>query len=98
MMAKWSFEARVAELEQIQEQRSTVLEKAAIILGINLKDTIERSTNELVYNSNPRSQRFKEQWILRWLLKTAGITDSKTKTAASDLQQRYGMHRVELKR
>lgn len=89
-MVQISFEARMADLEQLQGPPDLILEEAAKIIGIDLTETIHQSSHIPLYNTKPVTQGFKEQWILRWLLKKIGVSDSKPKNANSDSQQRCG--------
>jgi hypothetical protein len=93
-MAKMSFEARMADLERMQGPAEVALEEAAKILGIDLEKSIQRSSVEPLYKTTLTSQGYKEQWVLRWLLKKLklGVPDAKSKIAAGESQTRYGWH------
>ena len=85
----------MADLEKLQGPPEVILEEAAKILGLNLERTSARCSAEFVYKDTPRSHGFKEQWVLRWLLKKLGVSDSKSKTGpeqARDSRRRYGIH------
>jgi hypothetical protein len=78
----------MADLDRMQGSPTVVLQEAAAVLRLNLKDAIQRSSTEALYRSSPRPQDFKEQWMLRWLLKRLGVADSKTKNVKEALQRR----------
>ncbi|KIW93673.1 uncharacterized protein Z519_06278 [Cladophialophora bantiana CBS 173.52] len=74
-MAKKSFEARMADLEKAQGVPEKIVEEAASILGLDLEATIARCAIEPLYKASSDSHGFKEQWVLRWLLKKLAVTD-----------------------
>jgi hypothetical protein len=86
-MAKATFEASMAALEQLQAPPAEILEEAAKILNIDLGHTLRRSSTEILFQGRPRSQGFKEQWVLRWLLKKLNASDSKVNHPAADQSQ-----------
>ena len=87
----------MANLEQLQAPSAVILEDAAKILSIDLGGPVRKSMTELLYQRSSRSQGFKEQWMLRWLLKKLGVSDSKSKASASDLHERCGPTEIALK-
>ena len=89
-MSQMSFETRLAALERMQGPPDAVLEEAAKIVGIDLGRTIHQSFLKPLYTTEVGAQGFKEQWILRWLLKRLGVSDSKSKSAGGDPQPRCG--------
>ncbi|KAH0848740.1 hypothetical protein AYO21_07838 [Fonsecaea monophora] len=74
-MAKESFEAQMAGLEKAQGQPEKILEEAASILGLDLEATIAQGATDPIFEASPASHGFKEQWVLRWLLKRLGALD-----------------------
>ncbi|OAP55498.1 hypothetical protein AYL99_10471 [Fonsecaea erecta] len=74
-MAKDSFEARMAGLEKAKGPPEKILEEAARILELDLETTLTRCATEPLYIAFPKSHGFKEQWVLRWLLKKLGALD-----------------------
>ncbi|OQU99779.1 hypothetical protein CLAIMM_05362 [Cladophialophora immunda] len=74
-MARESFEARMAGLEKAKGPPEKILDEAASILELNLETTIARCATDPLYKTSPHSHGFKEQWVLRWLLKKLGVED-----------------------
>lgn len=68
-MAKSTFEAGILDLEKTDAIPILVLEKAAKLIGIDLEQAIQQSPQEVRYKRESGSYGFKEQWLLRWLLK-----------------------------
>jgi hypothetical protein len=68
-MAKSSFEAGIADLEKTNATPVLQIEKAARLIGIDLAQIIQQSPHEVRYKYESGSCGFKEQWLLRWLLK-----------------------------
>ncbi|KAJ9603085.1 hypothetical protein H2200_012380 [Cladophialophora chaetospira] len=88
-MAHMSFEARMADLERLQGPPDAVLDEAAKIIGIDLEKTIHLSFARPLYKTNLGLHGYKEQWILRWLLKKLGVSDSKSKGVNGKSQQSF---------
>ncbi|KAK4942164.1 hypothetical protein LTR10_018056 [Elasticomyces elasticus] len=86
-MAEKSFEAAIADLERADGPPETLLEAAAKTLRLNLEETIERASLEVRFQTSPQSYGFKEQWLLRWLLKKL--------TTAPTAQAKDGGHSIE---
>ncbi|KIV84057.1 hypothetical protein PV11_06031 [Exophiala sideris] len=86
-MAEKSFEAAIADLERADGPPETLLEAAAKTLRLNLEETIERASLEVRFQTSPQSYGFKEQWLLRWLLKKL--------TSAPTAQAKDGGHNIE---
>ncbi|ETI20067.1 hypothetical protein G647_08101 [Cladophialophora carrionii CBS 160.54] len=86
-----SFEASMADLERMQGPAEVVLDEAAKILGIDLEQTIQRSFVGPFSKTTFGSQGFKEQWVLRWLLRKLklGVPDSKSNGAAEEAQRSF---------
>ncbi|EXJ77138.1 hypothetical protein A1O3_10296 [Capronia epimyces CBS 606.96] len=82
-MAKRSFEAAIADLEQTNGSAEEVLLAAADILGLRLQENIDASSTDVKFKTSSHSPGFKEQWLLRWLLKNLNASDSKGKTSAT---------------
>src|ERR1700742_5092390 len=95
-MAKMSFEARMADLERLQGPPDAVLEEAASTLGIDLEKSIRLSFVAPLYKPAISSQGFREQWVLRWLLKKLGVSDSKSKGPAGASRRRCGIRSPKL--
>lgn len=75
---KKSFEAKIAELETTKGPPKVVLGAAATILGVDLEEDIARSRVQSRYKCSSDSYGFKEQWLLRWLLKTLNASSPKS--------------------
>ncbi|KAI1613154.1 Urb2/Npa2 family-domain-containing protein [Exophiala viscosa] len=87
-MSQKSFEAAIADLERADGPPETVLEAAAKTLRLNLEETIERSSLEVRFRSTPQSYGFKEQWLLRWLLKKLGsASTTQAKNDGQDIER-----------
>ncbi|KIX05514.1 uncharacterized protein Z518_06386 [Rhinocladiella mackenziei CBS 650.93] len=78
-MAKKSFEAAIADLERTNGPPTADLETAAKILGINLEENVQHCSVDVKFKALPVSNGFKEQWLLRWLLRKLNVSDSKTR-------------------
>lgn len=76
-MAKPSFEAGIADLERSNAAPGLQLEKAAGLIGIDLEQDIQQSSRGVRYKHETTSCGFKEQWLLRWLLKKMSLPPSK---------------------
>jgi hypothetical protein len=72
-----TFEVGITDLEKTDAIPVLLVEKAANLLGINLEQNIQKSTHVVRYKSEPGSHGFKEQWLLRWLLKKLTFPASK---------------------
>lgn len=81
VMEQQPFEAAIADLERTKGPAEDVLAKAANILGINLQENIDVSSTEVRFKSPSQSPGFKEQWLLRWLLKNLNASGSKDRTS-----------------
>ena len=84
----------MANLEKMQGPPAALLEAAAQILGLNLVNLTSACSHETIYKKAPRSHGFKEQWVLRWLLRTLGVSDAKSKNEGEKLhnvQRAYGL-------
>ena len=68
-MSKGSFEAAIADLERTTGPSEVLSEAAAKCLGIDLEGYIGRSSVEVLSRTALTNSGFKEQWVLRWLLK-----------------------------
>ena len=78
-MEKTSSEAAIARLEKADGSPESVSNEAAKIVAVDLEQNIERCNIEVRYKSSPHPHGFKEQWLLRWLLKKLTTSDSKGK-------------------
>ncbi|KAK5063036.1 hypothetical protein LTR84_005112 [Exophiala bonariae] len=72
-----TFEVGITDLEKTDATPVLLVEKAANLLGINLEQNIQKSSHVVRYKSEPGSHGFKEQWLLRWLLKKLTFPASK---------------------
>ena len=89
-MVRTSFEAAIDRLERANGGPDSVSNEAARIVGADLEENIERCNVEVRYRSSPLSHGFKEQWLLRWLLKKLTISDFKASgKTLEDLGSRY---------
>ncbi|OAL20250.1 hypothetical protein AYO22_08962 [Fonsecaea multimorphosa] len=75
----------MAGLEKAKAPPEQILEEAASILGLHLEATIARCSTDSLYTAFPNSHGFKEQWVLRWLLKKLGALEK-----SSDRQRKVG--------
>lgn len=88
IMAGKSFEAAIADLEKADGRPEELLEAAAKTLGLNLQKTIERSSLEVRFRSTPQSYGFKEQWLLRWLIKKlTSAANAQAKDAGENIER-----------
>lgn len=76
-MAKSTFEAGILDLEKTDAKPILVIEKAAKLIGIDLEQNIQQSAQEVRYKREGGSYGFKEQWLLRWLLKKLSLPATK---------------------
>lgn len=76
-MVKSTFEEGIVDLEKTDAKPVLLVERAANLLAFNLRQNIERDAHVVRYKSEPRSHGFKEQWLLRWLLKRLNFPPSK---------------------
>ncbi|EXJ57840.1 uncharacterized protein A1O5_12398 [Cladophialophora psammophila CBS 110553] len=65
----------MADLEKAQGVPEKILEEAASVLGLDLEATIARCALEPLYKASSETHGFKEQWVLRWLLKKLAVAD-----------------------
>jgi hypothetical protein len=88
------FEANMAKLESLQGSNRDILEAAAKILGYNLAATTAQCETDNLFAKRPQSHGFKEQWVLRWLLKRLGTTPEPKSAVSGDRldgdSDRYG--------
>jgi hypothetical protein len=92
-MSVTSFEAKMAELESLQGSTSDILEAAARILGYDLARTTAQCQTHNFLAQRPQSHGFKEQWVLRWLLKRLGTPEPKSAVSGERLDgdgDKYG--------
>ncbi|KAJ9630055.1 hypothetical protein H2204_008710 [Knufia peltigerae] len=68
-MSKPNFESAIAGLEKSTGPPESALATAASTLSIDLEDSIAASSERPLLRNASGSTGFKEQWILRWLLK-----------------------------
>ena len=68
-MSKGPFEVAIADLEKSNQQPDILLNKAAKLINVNLQRHISSCADNVLYQSDAVSAGFKEQWLLRWLLK-----------------------------
>ncbi|KAL2436212.1 hypothetical protein ABEF95_005633 [Exophiala dermatitidis] len=76
-MAPQSFEAAIAGLDRASGPPEKILQQAAQILGFDLAENLTTSSKEVRFKTTARSPGFKEQWLLRWLLKNLNASDPK---------------------
>ncbi|KIV97171.1 hypothetical protein PV10_00953 [Exophiala mesophila] len=68
-MSKGPFEVAIADLEKSNQQPDLLLNKAAKLINVNLQRHVSSCTANVLYQTDAVSAGFKEQWLLRWLLK-----------------------------
>ncbi|EHY53606.1 hypothetical protein ABEF92_004908 [Exophiala dermatitidis] len=83
-MAPQSFEATIAGLDRASGPPEKILQQAAQILGLDLADNLTTSSKEVRFKTTARSPGFKEQWLLRWLLKNLNASDAKGEGSKSE--------------
>lgn len=76
-MEKLSFEAGIADLEKADATPVLQIANAARLIGVDLEQNIEQSSHAVRYKCDSGSCGFKEQWLLRWLLKKLSFHTSK---------------------
>ncbi|KAG9776014.1 hypothetical protein KCU88_g5023, partial [Aureobasidium melanogenum] len=83
-MAPQSFEAAIAGLDRASGPPEKILQQAAQILGLDLAENLTTSSKEVRFKTTARSPGFKEQWLLRWLLKNLNASDAKGEGSKSE--------------
>jgi hypothetical protein len=68
-MSTRSFEAAIADLEKTTGSPEALSKAAAKCLGIDLEEYIGHSPVAVLSRTALTNSGFKEQWVLRWLLK-----------------------------
>jgi len=76
-MAKSSFEAGIADLERSNDEPVLQIASAARLIAIDLEQNTRQARHEVRYRHEPTSCGFKEQWLLRWLLKKLSLPPAK---------------------
>jgi len=79
-MAKGTFEEKLTELERATAKLSpaAIIEQAAKIVDIDVEECLTLCVADVYRLRAPVSaSSFREQWLLRWLLKKLGIPTSK---------------------
>lgn len=89
-MSKGPFQVAIADLEKSHQHPDILLDKAAKLINVNLQQQVSSCSEHVQYQHDAVSAGFKEQWLLRWLLKKLTVpVEGANAGDVSALENRY---------